>query len=355
MKAGGKAGELPRLGLLSPVVYGEAGFPCKVLGMLGDALSEPRSKPAAAVSVTRREAVVGGFCLCCLPRPAGAAPPALAEVGPDIFVRTGPHEEATTANEGGIANIGFIIGRRSVLVTDSGGSRADGEWLRAEIRKRTDKPIRHVLITHVHPDHAFGAAAFAGDQPAFISHPALRPALETRGEYYHKRLADILGPDRAGRVVYPTEAAKDGTEIDLGGRVLRLIVHGKAHTDCDLSMLDVETGLLFPADLLFVNRAPSLDGSLRGWLTEAEKLKRLGASRAVPGHGPAIVHFAPAMADLTRYLSLLRDETRKAIAAGVSIADAGRTVAQTERSRWALFADYNARNVIQAYKELEWE
>jgi len=149
-------------------------------------------------------------------------------------------------------------------------------------------------------------------------------------------------------------AAKDGTEIDLGGRVLRLIAHGKAHTDCDLSMLDVETGLLFPADLLFVNRVPSLDGSLRGWLTELERLKRLGASRAVPGHGPPVVDPAPAVADLTRYLTVLRDETSEAIAAGVSIREAARTVAQAERSRWALFDDYNGRNVIQAYKELEW-
>jgi hypothetical protein len=120
-------------------------------------------------------------------------------------------------------------------------------------------------------------------------------------------------------------------------------------------MLDVETGLLFPADLLFVHRLPSLDGSLRGWLHEVERLKNLGVSRAIPGHGPLVVDFAPAMADLMRYLSVLRDETREAIAAGVSIADAGRTIAQTERRRWALFDDYNERNVIAAYKELEWQ
>ena len=279
----------------------------------------------------------------------------MTEVGPEIFVRAGRHEETTPANVGSIANIGFIVGRRSVLVTDSCGSLADGEWLLGEIRKRTDKPIRHVLITHVHPDHSFGAAAFAADQPAIIGHHALRAALEARGEFYRKRLAEILGPDRAGSVVYPTVEVKDGLEIDLGGRVLRLMAHGRAHTDCDLSMLDVETGLLFPADLLFVRRLPSLDGSLRGWLNEAEKLKRLGVSRAVPGHGPVVVDFAPAMVELTRYLSVLRDETRKAIAAGVSIADAGRTVAQNERSRWALFDAYNERNVIEAYKELEWE
>lgn len=324
--------------------------------MLGHASSRPQGKRASTARlVTRREGLIGGFCLCCLPRPASAAPSALTEVGPDIFVRTGALEEATPANAGGIANIGFIIGRDSVLVTDPGGSLADGEWLRAEIRKRTDKPIRHVVITHVHPDHAFGAAPFASEQPAIIGHHALRAALEMRGQLYRKRLTEILGSDRAGNVVYPTAEVKDGTEIDLGGRVLRLIAHGKAHTNCDLSMLDVETGLLFPADLLFVNRVPSLDGSLRGWLNEVERLKRLGVPRAVPGHGPAVVDFRAALADMTRYLTTLRDETRKAIADGVSIADAGRIVAQSEANRWALFDDYNERNVVEAYKELEWE
>jgi quinoprotein relay system zinc metallohydrolase 2 len=324
--------------------------------MLADAFS-PAQGPAQSVPTlaTRRQALIGGLCLCCLPRSAGAAAHTMTEVGPGIFVRAGALAEASPANDGGIANIGFIIGRSSVLVTDAGGSLADGGWLRAEIRKRTDKPIRHVLITHVHPDHAFGAAAFAGDQPAFIGHPGLPAALGTRGELYRRRLAEVLGQDRVGSVVYPTEVAKDGAEIDLGGRAVRLIVHGKAHTDCDLSMLDVEAGLLFPADLLFVGRVPSLDGSLKGWLREAERLNGLQAARAVPGHGPAVVDFAPAMIDLTRYLAVLRDDTRKAIAAGVPIGNAGQVVGQTERGRWALFDDYNGRNVIQAYKELEWE
>src|SRR5690606_38151435 len=115
---------------------------------------------------------------------------------------------------------------------------------------------------------------------------ALRAALATRGEHYRRRLVELLGDDRAGSVVYPTEEVKDGAEIDLGGRIVRLTAHRKAHTDCDLSMLDTETGLLFPADLMFVKRVPSLDGSLKGWLSEIERLRQLGASRAVPGHGP---------------------------------------------------------------------
>ncbi|GEP02252.1 quinoprotein relay system zinc metallohydrolase 2 [Methylobacterium oxalidis] len=307
--------------------------------------------------LSRREAVFGGLCLCCLPTLGRAAAETfeMREVGPGIYVRCGPHEEASARNDDAIANIGFIVGRDGVLVTESGGSLADGAWLRAEIRKRTEKPIRHVVLTHVHPDHCFGAAAFAEDKPAFIGHHALRAALDARGDYYRQRLVDILGPEKAGSVVYPTQAVTDGAEIDLGDRTLRLTAHGTAHTNCDLSMIDTASGLLFPADLLFVNRVPSLDGSLLGWLREAERLKATGAARAVPGHGPASVDLAPALADLTRYLGLLRDETRKAIAEDVPIEKAVQTVAQSERDRWVLFDAYNGRNVTQAFKELEWE
>ncbi|CAA2100248.1 hypothetical protein MBUL_00575 [Methylobacterium bullatum] len=305
---------------------------------------------------TRRGALFGGLCLCCLPSLGRAAESfTMDEVGPGIFMRRGLDAEATPENGDAIANIGFVVGETSVLVTESGGSLADGEWLRAEIGKRTSKPVSHVVLTHVHPDHCFGAQAFAQDKPVFVGHHALRSALDSRGDFYRTRLVEILGADKAGSVVYPTMEVADTAEIDLGGRSLRFTAHGTAHTNCDLSMVDTGTGILFPADLLFVGRVPSLDGSLLGWLKEVETLTGLGATKAVPGHGPTLVDAAPAFADLTRYLTVLRDETRKAIAADQPIDKAIDSIGQSEREKWVLFDTYNGRNVTQAYKELEWE
>jgi quinoprotein relay system zinc metallohydrolase 2 len=311
-----------------------------------------------SVGLSRRALLAGGLCLCCLlplRRGRAASPAPTEEVAPGIHVRRGLHEEASAANRDAIANVGFIVGRDAVMVTDPGGSLADGEALRAAIRAVTDLPITHVAMSHAHPDHVFGAGAFAADAPAFIGHEKLPAALARNGQYHQQRLEEILGPGQAGPVVMPTETVANRAEVDLGDRVVRLTAHGVAHTDADLTVLDLASGTLIAGDLLFVERVPSLDGSLKGWLAELELLKSMPATRAVPGHGPASVAWPGAAGDLERYLNVLLTETRAAIADNNGIDQAVETVGRAERDRWALFDDYHGRNVTKAYKELEWE
>jgi quinoprotein relay system zinc metallohydrolase 2 len=306
--------------------------------------------------VTRRQTLGAAACLCCMPAALRAeAPAAFQELAAGIYIRRGADEDATAVNQDAIANIGFIVGGDSVLVTDPGGSLADGMALRSAIRAVTQKPVRHVLLSHIHPDHIFGAGAFAADNPAFVGHANLRAAIAARGRFYQSRLEAMLGPGRAGPLVAPTLPVGDQLRIDLGARPLTLRAHRPAHTSTDVSLFDHVTGTLLPADLLFVRRVPALDGSLLGWLEVLATLGDDRPARAVPGHGPVSVAFAPAAAELTRYLAVLRDETRAAIAANRDIAAAANTVARAERPRWLLFDDYNPRNVTEAYKELEWE
>lgn len=318
--------------------------------------------------LTRRQALLGGACFCsvrafaqktarkALPfSPENLRALVTEEVAPGIHIRRGVDEDVTAQNEDAIANIGFIVGRDAVAVIDPGGSLIDGERLRATIRQTTPLPIKYVVMSHVHPDHIFGAPAFQKDRPQFVAHARLPRALALREEFYRKRLENTLGKESAGGAVAPTMLVQDHTEIDLGGRVLALTAHGTAHTDCDLSVVDRSTGTLLPADLLFVQRIPSLDGSLRGWLKELAALKSAPVRRAVPGHGPTSVKWPSGAGDLERYLGILLRETKEAIAKGTDLEAAVSTVAQGERSRWKLFDDYNGHNVTQAFKELEWE
>ena len=144
------------------------------------------------------------------------------QVATGIFVREGFCEDASATNLDAIANVGFIVGNNAVAVVDPGGSLADGLSLRAAVRRSTSLPIRFVIMTHAHPDHVFGAAAFLLDRPVFVGHWRLPAALESRGSYDSARLATSLGVADPGGSVDPTLLVHDSIELDLGGRTLKL-------------------------------------------------------------------------------------------------------------------------------------
>jgi quinoprotein relay system zinc metallohydrolase 2 len=287
---------------------------------------------------------------------AEMAPLAVTEIAAGVFVHNGVHEEASSANEDAIANIGFIIGADAIAVIDPGGSFEEGAALRAAVRARTGRPIRYVILTHVHPDHIFGAAAFRDDHPEFVGHAKLPGALAQRGEYYLRRLRSTLGDEaRGSEIVAPTLLVRDRLDLDLGDRHLLVRAHGPAHTDNDLTIFDESTRTFWLADLLFVDRIPVVDGSIVGWLKELGELTAVAADRAVPGHGPVSVPWPAAAEPERRYLETVGRDTRAAIKAGIGIAEAYRHVANSEREHWLLFDNYHARNVTASYKELEWE
>jgi quinoprotein relay system zinc metallohydrolase 2 len=278
------------------------------------------------------------------------------EVAPGIYVHQGEHAEATPQNEGGIANIGFIVGQEAVAVIDTGGSAAEGRRLRAAIRAVTALPIRYVINTHMHPDHVLGNAAFVEDAPAFVGHAKLPAALTARGMLYLQNQARELGAVAVGtRAILPTLTVDSRMEIDLGGRVLRLVAHRTAHTDNDLSVYDVQTSTLWLADLLFIDRIPAIDGSLNGWLEVIAELRRMPAARVIPGHGPVVADWPAALDGEERYLRTLRDEIRTLQRRGGTMEEAVATVGRSERGKWLLFDEYNPRNVVTAFAELEWE
>ena len=53
----------------------------------------------------------------------------LEEVANGVFVHFGIHEDANKSNKGDIANIGFILGKKSIMVIDTGGTKVIGKKL----------------------------------------------------------------------------------------------------------------------------------------------------------------------------------------------------------------------------------
>lgn len=281
----------------------------------------------------------------------------VAEVAPGIFVHRGRHGVYTPENAGDICNTGFVIGTDAVAVIDTGGTARLGSTLREQIRALTDRPIRFVVNTHMHPDHVLGNAAFRADRPQFVGHHKLAAALSARAERYLAYNKTAVGDDLfAGtEIVLPTLPVAQRIEIDLGGRQLILEPRPTAHTDNDLTVFCQTTGTLFTGDLVFSGHVPTLDGSLRGWIALLARLAGEPVARIVPGHGPATMDWPAAAAPIQRYLDAVAAGVRQAIRQGHTMSAAIATVAQDERARWELFDEFHGRNISAAFAELEWE
>jgi len=281
---------------------------------------------------------------------------AVSEIAPGSFVHYGSLEERSPANLADNANIGFVIGERCVAAIDTGGSAQLGRRLRQTIAAHTKLPVCYVIITHAHPDHFFGATAFRADRPEYVGHAELPAVLRQRGQFYVNTLQRDLGDTAAGsEVVMPTLLVQDRVELDLGNRKLVLRAWPVGHTNNDLTVYDASTRTLWAADLLFLQHTPVIDGSLPGFLAVIEQLKREPVERYVAGHGRSDLAWPQCFEPEQRYLSIVLDETRRALKNRKTIQEAVETVGLSEDKAWSNFEQFHRRNVTAAYTELEWE
>ncbi|ABG30553.1 quinoprotein relay system zinc metallohydrolase 2 [Roseobacter denitrificans] len=281
----------------------------------------------------------------------------MTEVAPGVFVHVGRIEEPNASNRGDVSNMGFIIGETSVAVIDAGSARWIGEALWRAIRTRTDKPVSHAIVTHMHPDHALGVALFSEAGAAVVGHTGLPRALADRQANYLESLTSLIGAEAllGTRAPEVDIAVTDQLQIDLGARPLTMQAWPVAHTGNDLTVWDTETGTFFAGDLIFDRHLPALDGRLTGWRAVLRALQGLDIERVVPGHGAAALDWPLGSEPMARYLSVLEKDTRAAVEAGTRLGTAVEEIAQSERSLWQLFDAYNPRNATVAFTELEWE
>jgi quinoprotein relay system zinc metallohydrolase 2 len=278
------------------------------------------------------------------------------QVAPGVYVHWGVQEFSDTKNHGAIANIGFIIGQRCVAVIDTGGNPNQGLALKNAIENTTPKPICYVINTHVHPDHIYGNSAFKSADVKFVGHEKLARAMSARSDYYIQKAPELLGITITAKDIIPPDiAVSDGLSLDLGGRVLKLTAHPAAHTDNDLTVYDPQTDTLWLSDLLFIEHLPSIDGSLKGWLAELDKLQGKPYKFVIPGHGSLVTDWPKSMLPEKEYLNALLTEVRVAIKKGVFLEDAIKSIGLSFKGRWKLLEEFHRKNVTKAYAELEWE
>src|SRR5690606_7647881 len=133
-----------------------------------------------------------------------------------------------------------------------------------------------VINTHHHPDHWFGNGAFEG-----IASIAPAQTIDTCTQYggdFAAALYAILGGWMSGTKPLPAQRAVQDGPLQIGGRELHLMQLG-GHTAADLVITDQASGTLIAADMLFLDRAPSLpDADFEQWLQSLDALAALRVS-----------------------------------------------------------------------------
>lgn len=221
------------------------------------------------------------------------------------------------------ANSLIVIGEDGVLVVDTQQSPHPAGEVLAEIRRRTDLPVRWVVNTHHHGDHVWGNQVYADAFPdaVFIATPTTRDSVQatffreiakqrTHTVESRARLREMLetetDPDRVNqieaaidrrrrylsdldalRMIPPEGRVAERLRIDLGGRHVVLLNVGPAHTPGDLVVWLPASRIAMVGDLVEEGELWLEGADVAGWVRALDRVLALHPAVLVPGHGGA--------------------------------------------------------------------
>lgn len=212
----------------------------------------------------------------------------LTRVADNVYTYAGVRN-GSPANSFG-ANAGIVIGRDGIVVIDTLVSAKEAQRFFADIRKITVKPIRYVINTHYHLDHAWGNSEFVKQGAVGIAQTADGKTMERNGPEALKGGAAFgLTPEalEGTEIVIPQISFSERMAIDLGDERIELIHPAPSHTAGSLLVYLPGKHILFAGDILFTDYHPYLaEGDLSGWIKTLEQIEAMDVETIIPGHGP---------------------------------------------------------------------
>ena len=265
----------------------------------------------------------------------------------------------------GWSNAGLVTdGDASLLVDTLFDLRLTGEMLDAMRRAAPAAARIDTLVnTHSNGDHCYGNSLVGG-----ASIVASRACAEEMSEISPEMLAGMLAnADRMGpageffrrafgafefagiELALPTRTFEGTLDLRVGGKSVRLIEVGPAHTRGDVLVHCLDDRVLFTGDILFIGGTPIVwEGPVANWIRACEQIESLDVEVVVPGHGP-LTDAAGARA-VREYLVYVREQARARFDAGLSAAEAARDIALGEFADWT-DTERIAVNVHTLYRE----
>jgi glyoxylase-like metal-dependent hydrolase (beta-lactamase superfamily II) len=236
---------------------------------------------------------------------------------------------------GATSNI-FIVTDEGIIVVDGTCDGGGQEWLKAELDRRYDVPVKYVILSHDHEMHICGLQAF-DDTAVTVAHV--------------NAVEHIVGENRDTSM--PDVVFDEYMEILLGGKKVVLYYFGPTHSDNLIQVHFPEEGILVATDMVRSGKAIGLpdyrDSNVDNLINALGELSRLdNVEIVVPGHAglanqQSFVYFRD-------WLVALRSRVLTEMRAGASIEDI------VERVRMEDFSDYgNYENWLRANVISMWD
>jgi len=229
----------------------------------------------------------------------------------------------------------FAVTPEGVIATDP-IDRDAALWLKTEIATRFGKPVKYVIYSHGHSDHATGGEVFS-DTATFVSHELTRSTLVR---------------DQVQTPIPPvSETFADRRTVELGGTRVELIYLGPNHGDGMIAMRFPTERVLFAVDFIPVEAIGYRDfpnAVFPDWIESLRKAEALDFDILVPGHGPV---GRKAHVQMHReYLEDLREQVLRHVKSGKSLSETQRLVNLTRYMAWGSYAAMRDLNVEGMYR-----
>lgn len=276
------------------------------------------------------------------------------EIAPGVFFRYSSISATDPKIPFGGSNNIWVVFNDYVVVYDANFPKEAGDVV-AAIRKTTNKPIRYVLDSHHHGDHAYGNDVFGKEGASIVAQANCARLLRTSGPEEFRKAGE--GPTgrkdiAESRLRVPDVIFDEKMVLDDGTQRVEFLHFGHMHTPGDAVMYLPKYKILCTGDSCG-NGAFNYTGhsDTASWIRCLEKAQQLDVKMICPGHGE--IAGKELLGKQRRYFVELRHAVQKGIDAGKSFDDIVKDIDLPWYREWTgVEARERKENLEHVYGEL---
>ncbi len=252
-------------------------------------------------------------------------------------------------------NAGAVVGPSWSIVIDTLPFPEETLEIKDFLETKLGAPVRYVVLTHYHADHALGA--FCYPEARIIAHSECRRLLATRGQQRLDRAREQTRELESVRLVLPDVVFESGSLLLRAGKRTLQLLPLPGHSPDGIGALVVEDRVLFSGDAMMP--LPYLvDGDYEAAVASLKRIPRLKLENVVQGHGEVILRgeIQNAVRANLHYLANLHKHVQKAIhrrdgdsyLASIDIEDCGKS----RILLGGLADELHRRNLMALYQQM---